>query len=59
MTYATLERRVWSEHTDSNPIRARILVRTLRGKLGNDTANPACILDEHGAGFRMPEAGVL
>jgi len=59
VTYATLECRVWSRHADPNPTRVHSFVRTLHRKLGDDTANPAYILNERGVGYSMPEAGGL
>ena len=54
MTYGTLQRRVWTRHDARNPSRVRLFVRTLSSKLGDDTANPAYVLNERGAGYRIP-----
>ena len=42
---------------DANSNRARIFVRNLRRKLGDDAANPDYIFSERGVGYRMPEPG--
>ena len=59
VTYGTLQRRVWTRHEDPNPSRARLFVKNLRRKLGDDAADPAYILTERGVGYRMPAPGGL
>ncbi len=59
MTHVALEILVLTRHADSNPNRVRLLVRTLRGKSGDDAANPAYLLNERGVGYRMPAPGDL
>ena len=59
MTHVALEILVLTRHADSNPNRVRLFVRTLRGKSGDDAANPAYLLNERGVGYRMPAPGDL
>ncbi len=53
-TYDSLLRQVWSErkHTDVRAVRN--FVKKLRGKLGDNPASPAWILNARGLGYRMP-----
>ena len=50
---SSLLRQVWGarESTDSEPVRA--FVKRLRGKLGDNAANPTWIFNERGVGYRM------
>ena len=59
VTYDTLLRRVWGgrHHTESNPVRA--FVRSLRRKLGDDSADPTWIFNERRVGYRMARPGEL
>ena len=57
VTYETLLRRVWSGRDGANSHLVRILVRTLRRKLGEDAGNPAWIFNERGVGYRMAAPG--
>ena len=57
VTYETLLRRVWSGRDSANAHLARIFVRTLRRKLGEDAANPTWIFNERGVGYRMAAPG--
>ena len=54
LTYEALLRQVWGgrDTGDSNLVRA--FVKKLRRKLGDDTAKPAYVFTERGAGYRMP-----
>ena len=57
VTYDTLLRRVWNSPNGANTNVVRVLVRTLRRKLGDDAANPAFIFNERGVGYRMAGPG--
>ena len=59
MTYDALLRQAWRGRSrgSSDPKLVRALVKRLRGKLGDDAANPAYIRNERGVGYRMPESG--
>ena len=51
-SYDDLARRVWGRnHVDPKLVRA--FVRRVRGKLGDDAAEPVYILTERGVGYRM------
>ena len=54
-TYESLLRRVWDGRGGSDPQAVRSAVRKLRRKLGDDVAQPKCILTERGLGYRMPK----
>ena len=43
------------ESTDTERVRA--FVKQLRAKHGDDAANPACIFNERGVGYRMAKPG--
>ena len=51
MTYESLLRQIWGEREDTEPVRT--FVKKLRGKLGDDPANPTYIFNERGVGYRM------
>ena len=56
VTYDTLLRRVWGNHTGGlHPVRS--FMKKLRRKLGDDAANPTYIRTERGIGYRMPRPG--
>jgi len=56
VTYETLLRRVWGNHTGGlHPVRS--FMKKLRRKLGDDAANPTYIRTERGIGYRMPKPG--
>ena len=58
LTYETLLRRVWGPRNgDDHAHLVRIFVKTLRGKIGEDAANPEWIFNERGVGYRMAEPG--
>ncbi len=59
MTYDALLRQAWRGRSrgSSDPKLVRALVKRLRGKLGDDAANPTYIRNERGIGYRMPESG--
>ena len=51
-SYGDLARRVWGRnHVDPKLVRA--FVRRVRGKLGDEAAEPVYILTERGVGYRM------
>ena len=49
-----LLRRIWPDRRREGTNVVRTFVATLRGKLGDDAASPAWILNERGVGYRMP-----
>ena len=55
--YDMLLRHVWSGREHAGPNLARIVVRNLRRKLGEDAARPAWIFNQRGAGCRTPNPG--
>ena len=57
VTYSSLLHQAWGgRNRDSgDPKLVRAVVKRLRGKLGEDAARPAYILNERGVGYRMPE----
>ena len=57
VTYKTLLRRVWNGREGDEAHLVRIMVRSLRRKLGDAAANPAWIFNERGVGYRMPAPG--
>ena len=57
LTYGTLLRRVWGRRTGDDANLVRIIVKTIRKKLGEDAANPEWIFNERGVGYRMAESG--
>lgn len=56
-TYDYLLRRVWSGKDSGNPKLVRAFVKRLRGKLGDDPANPSYIFTERGVGYTMARPG--
>ncbi|MCY4012179.1 MAG: response regulator [Gammaproteobacteria bacterium] len=52
-SYDELRRRVWAGRDNANNS-VRTFVRKLRGKLGDDPADPVYIQNERGVGYRMP-----
>jgi len=48
---------VWGEDPSATPNRARVVVRNLRSKLGEDAESPDWIFNERGVGYRMPDPG--
>ena len=64
LTFDTLLRQAWGKPGRGSgdpkvPKRVRAVVKRLRRKLGDDTANPAYIRNERGVGYRMSEPGDL
>ncbi|MDE0629846.1 MAG: response regulator [Bryobacterales bacterium] len=58
MTYRSLLRQAWKRYDGSvKPKLVHALVKRLRGKLGEDAAGAAYILNERGLGYRMPAPG--
>ena len=59
VTYGSLIRQAWRgrERVSADAKVVRAVVKRLRGKLGDDAARPAYILNERGVGYRMPEPG--
>ncbi len=53
-TYATLLKRVWSERKSHDTKVVRAFVKQLRGKLGDDAADPSWLFNVRGVGYRMP-----
>ena len=58
LTYEHLLDRVWRERSGDDLRPMRTIVRRLRIKLGDDTANPAYIFTERHVGYRMPRGEV-
>ncbi len=57
LSYRTMLRRAWKKDKGYvDPKLVHAVVKRLRGKLGEDTAEPAYILNERGVGYRMPGA---
>ena len=56
-TYDYLLRRVWSGKDSGNPKLVRAFVKRLRGKLGDDPADPVYIFTERGVGYTMARPG--
>ena len=56
LTYPSLLRQAWGgrRRDASDPKLVRAVVKRLRGKLGDDAARPAYILNQRGVGYRMP-----
>ena len=56
VTYGSLIQQAWRGRKRVSPDAklARAVVKRLRGKLGDDAARPAYILNERGVGYRMP-----
>ena len=65
LTFDALLRQAWGKPDRVSfgdpklPKRVRAVVKRLRRKLGDDTANPTYIRNERGVGYRMPEPGDL
>ena len=58
LSYRTMLRRAWKKDKGYvDPKLVHAVVKRLRGKLGENTAEPAYILNERGVGYRMPAAG--
>ena len=59
LTYDSLLRQAWRgwSRSSRDPKLVRVLVRRLRGKLGEDAATPTYIHNQRGVGYRMPEPG--
>ena len=53
VTYDSLVRQMWSGPDYGDPDRVRTFVKLLRRKLGDDSAQPAYILNERGVGYRI------
>ena len=54
MTYESLIRRLWDGENSVESDRVRTFVKQIRRKLGDDSARPRYIVNEHGVGYRMP-----
>ena len=52
--YDMLLRQVWDGREHTSPNLARIFVRNLRRKLGEDAARPTWVFNQRGVGYRMP-----
>ena len=57
VTYDSLLRRVWSGKDTGDYQSVRAYIKRLRGKLGDDAANPEYIFNVRQTGYRMPEPG--
>ena len=57
LTHETLLRQVWAGRANGDPRIVRAYVKRLRGKLGDDAADPTWIFNERGAGYRMARPG--
>ena len=59
VTYGSLIRQAWRgrQRVSADAKLVRAVVKRLRGKLGDDAARPAYILNERGVGYRMPGPG--
>ena len=57
VTYESLLRQAWGgrHRRRTDPKLVRAVVKRLRGKLGDDAADPDYIHNERGVGYRMPE----
>ena len=55
LTYEHLLEVVWRERSGAGMSPMRTMVAKLRGKLGDDARNPACIFTESRVGYWMPE----
>ena len=53
VSHESLLGRVWEGREGANANRARIFVRNLRRRLGDDAARPGYIFSERGVGYRM------
>ena len=53
----TLLRQLWGERVGKDANRIRIVVRSLRGKLGDSAEDPAWIFNRRGVGYQMPRPG--
>ena len=62
LTYNDLRRQAWGERdrrgSTSDQKLVRAVVQRLRGKLGEDAASPAYLVNERGVGYRMPDRDV-
>ena len=56
VTYESLLRRAWGrrDRGSTDPKLVRVIVKSLRRKLGYDGANPVYVRNERGVGYRMP-----
>ena len=52
-TFDTLRRQVWGKRKHTTPTLVRTFVMKLRHKLGDDSSDPAYIVNERGVGYRM------
>ncbi len=57
VTYDSLLRRVWRGKDTGDYQSVRAYIKRLRGKLGDDAANPEYIFNVRQTGYRMPEPG--
>ena len=59
VTYDSLLRQAWGrrDRGSDDPRLVRAIVKGLRGKLGDDAANPTYVRNERGVGYRMPRPG--
>ncbi len=55
LTHAVLLQRIWGLEKVGEPWLVRDMVRRLRGKLGDDGADPRYIFTEPRVGYRMSE----
>ena len=52
-TFDALRRQVWGKRKHTTPTLVRTFVMKLRRKLGDDSSDPAYIVNERGVGYRM------
>ena len=59
VTYDSLLHQAWGtrRHGAGNEMQVRAIVKTLRRKLGDDSASPTYVRNERGVGYRMPRPG--
>ena len=57
MTTQALLRQVWGRRGSDDNDRVRTVVKKLRAKLGDDAANPAYVVTQHGVGYRIADPG--
>ena len=55
--HETILRRVWSERETTDASLIRVVVRSLRRKLGDSAGEPVWIFNRRGVGYRMPGPG--
>ena len=48
---------MWGRRGSGDTDRMRTALKKLRAKLGDDAADPACIFNEYGVGYRFAKGG--